>query len=78
MGIKKLSDSWQVLGEQRFVGLFTSKAPSTPVEETPILRRKLSQVLEVDHALPDSHDYKQIVSVFNSMPREELFWVDAA
>ena len=78
VGIKKLSDSWQVLGEQRFVGLFTSKALSTPVEETPILWRKLSQVLEVDHALPDSHDYKQIVSVFNSMPREGLFWVDAA
>ncbi len=78
IGIKKLSDSWQVLGEHRFLGLFTSKAHSTPVESIPILRRKLRQVLELDDALPGSHDYKSIVSVFNSMPREELFWSDAA
>jgi glutamate dehydrogenase len=78
VGVKKLSDDWQVLGEQRFVGLFTSKGLSTPVEETPILRRKLQAVLDIDHATPESHDYKQIVSVFNTMPREELFWADGA
>jgi glutamate dehydrogenase len=77
IGIKKLSDSWQVLGEHRFLGLFTSKAHSTPVEHIPILRRKLRQVLELDDALPGSHDYKGIVAVFNTMPREELFWSDA-
>jgi len=77
IGIKKLSDSWQVMGEHRFLGLFTSKAHSTPVEDIPILRRKLRQVLELDDALPGSHDYKGIVAVFNTMPREELFWSDA-
>ncbi len=77
VGIKKLSESWQVLGEQRFLGLFTSKAHSTPVDSIPILRRKLRQVLERDDAIPGSHDYKAIVSIFNSMPREELFWSDA-
>ncbi|MEJ2668584.1 MAG: NAD-glutamate dehydrogenase, partial [Deinococcales bacterium] len=77
IGVKKLSSDWQVIGEQRFLGLFTSKAHSAPVEDTPILRRKLRQVLELDDALPGSHDYKGIVSVFNSMPREELFWSDA-
>jgi glutamate dehydrogenase len=77
IGIKKLSDSWQVQGEHRFLGLFTSKAHSAPVEDIPILRHKLRQVLDLDDALPGSHDYKGIVSVFNTMPREELFWSDA-
>ncbi|HKI55595.1 MAG TPA: NAD-glutamate dehydrogenase [Trueperaceae bacterium] len=77
IGVKKLGDDWQVVGERRFLGLFTSKAHSTPVEDIPILRRKLRQVLDLDDALPGSHDYKGIVSVFNSMPREELFWSDA-
>jgi glutamate dehydrogenase len=77
IGVKKLTDSWQVLGEQRLLGLFTSKALSTPVDETPILRHKLQQVLELDNAAPDSHDYKQITTIFNSMPRGELFWADA-
>ena len=78
IGLKKLSDNWQVMGEQRFLGLFTSKALSTPVQEIPILRLKLRQVLEIDGAIPESHDFKQIHTAFNSMPREELFWADAA
>jgi glutamate dehydrogenase len=77
VGVKKLGSGLQVLGERRFLGLFTSKALSTPVEETPILRRKLRGVLDRDDAVPGSHDYKQIVAIFNSMPRSELFWSDA-
>jgi glutamate dehydrogenase len=74
IGIKKLDDAWQVVGERRFVGLFTSKGLSTPVADIPILRLKLRRVLELDKAVPGSHDYKQITAIFNSMPREELFW----
>ncbi|HEX7003981.1 MAG TPA: NAD-glutamate dehydrogenase [Trueperaceae bacterium] len=77
IGVKRLDEEGAVEGEQRFLGLFTSKALSAPVEEVPILRRRLRQVLELDHAVPDSHDYKQIVSIFNNLPREELFWSDA-
>ena len=77
VGVKKLGRGLQVLGERRLVGLFTSKALATPVDETPILRRKLRGVLERDDAVPGSHDYKEIVSVFDSMPRTELFWSDA-
>jgi glutamate dehydrogenase len=81
IGVKKLGElagkSGAVVGERRFLGLFTSKALSAPVDEIPILRRRLRQVLELDHAIPDSHDYKQIVTIFNNMPREELFWADA-
>ena len=32
----------------------------------------------VGTTLEGSHDFKQIVSIFNSMPREELFWTEAA
>lgn len=78
VGIKKLSDGWQVQGEQRFLGLLTSKAYGVPADEVPILRLKLRQVLELDGAVPESHDYKQIVTVFNSLPRTDLFWADAA
>jgi glutamate dehydrogenase len=77
IGVKKMAPNGAVIGERRFVGLFTSKAQSAPVDEIPILRRRLRKVLEMDHAIPDSHDYKQIVSIFNDMPREELFWSGA-
>ena len=76
LGIKKVKDGLYV-GEVRFVGLFTSKALAASVEEIPILRRKLRLVLELDGAEPGSHDFKQLVSVFGSLPRDELFWSDA-
>ncbi len=77
VGVKKLGEGGAVVGEQRFVGLFTTKAQNASVEAIPILRRKLRQVLDLDQAIPGSHDYKGIVAAFNSMPREDLFWSDA-
>ncbi|MBN9416413.1 MAG: NAD-glutamate dehydrogenase [Candidatus Eremiobacteraeota bacterium] len=77
IGVKKWGPGDETQGEMRFVGLFTSQGLSTPVREIPILRRKLQRVLEMDQALEGSHDFKQIVSIFNSMPREELFWTEA-
>ncbi len=77
VGIKSLSPEGEVLGERRFVGLLTTKAQAAAVSDIPILRRKLKQVLELDDAIPGTHDYKEIVAVFNSMPREELFSSEA-
>jgi len=76
IGIKKLDATGQSVGERRFVGLFTTKGLAAPVEDVPILRSKLKQVLEREQAIPGSHDYKAIVAAFNGMPREELFWMD--
>lgn len=77
VGLKKLDGRGSVSGERRFLGLFTSQAMTTRFEEVPILRRKLRQVLALDDAIEGSHDSKQMVSVFNSMPLEELFWSEA-
>ena len=76
--IKSLDRRLQVIGEHCFLGLFTSSALSTPVKEIPILRDRLQKVLELDGAVRGSHDFKQIVSIFNSTPREELFWSQPA
>jgi len=78
VGVKKLDAGGRVVGERRFVGLFTTKGLAAPVEEVPILRRKLKQVLERDQAIPGSHDYKAIVAAYGGLPREELLWMDVA
>jgi glutamate dehydrogenase len=77
VGLKKFDDDFNLIGEVRFVGLFTSSALTTPVKDIPILRRRLEEVLRLDQATAGSHDFKQIVTIFNSMPREELFWSEA-
>ena len=73
IGIKKLSSEGEVVGEHRFIGLFTSRAYGEDAHEIPILRRKLKVILEGLDAQEGSHDYKEINTIFNSMPKEELF-----
>jgi glutamate dehydrogenase len=77
IGIKKLDNSGRVVGERRFLGLFTSKAYAEDAEEIPILRRKLHRILDRSLAPFGSHDYKEIITIFNSMPKEELFQTSA-
>jgi glutamate dehydrogenase len=78
VGIKKLDAAGKVVGEWRFLGLFTSKAYAESADAIPILRNKLQAILGNSGAAPGSHDYKEIYTIFNSMPKEELFQASAA
>ncbi len=73
IGIKKLKSDGSVVGEHRFLGLFTSQAYSEPAQGIPILRKKLASVLERAAVAEGSHDYKEIITIFDSLPKEELF-----
>ena len=73
IGVKKVDEKGQVVGEHRFIGLFTSQAYSEKAERIPILRQKLERILEDSGAHAGSHDYKEIHTIFNSLPKEELF-----
>ena len=73
IGILKLDPAGKVVGEHRFIGLFTSRAYAEDAEQIPILRDKLRHILESAGVVVGSHDYKEINTIFNSMPKEELF-----
>ncbi|HEX6042197.1 NAD-glutamate dehydrogenase domain-containing protein, partial [Longimicrobium sp.] len=73
VGVKTLDEQGRVRGERRFLGLFTSQAYATGAEEIPILRGKVQRVLESSGARAGGHDYKEIVTILNTMPKEELF-----
>ncbi|MBI4521310.1 MAG: NAD-glutamate dehydrogenase, partial [Gemmatimonadetes bacterium] len=77
VGVKKIDENGRVAGEFRFLGLFTSAAYSEDAERIPILREKLRRILKEAGAIPGSHDYKELITIFNSMPKEELFLASA-
>ncbi|TVP57428.1 MAG: NAD-glutamate dehydrogenase [Gemmatimonadales bacterium] len=77
IGIKKLDREGTVVGERRFIGLFTSEAFSEKADRIPILRRKLDTILENSGVQEGSHDYKEIHTIFNTLPKEELFLTSA-
>jgi glutamate dehydrogenase len=71
--VRRVGADGRVTAFDRFIGLFTSKAYAEEAQHIPVLRAKLAELLAAEHAQPGSHDYKEIVGVFNSFPKEELF-----
>jgi glutamate dehydrogenase len=73
ISIPQVDAGGTVVGERRLLGLFTSKACHEPPSDVPVLRRQLEALLRLEGAVEDSHDFKDVVSLFNSIPKEELF-----
>ena len=61
------------IGAHRLLGLFTSKAYSSPAGKVPILRHKLHQIATLEDYLDGSHDHKRLVETFESFPMDELY-----
>ncbi|MDQ1485663.1 MAG: glutamate dehydrogenase, partial [Actinomycetota bacterium] len=55
IGVKTFDSAGQVIGERRFLGLFTSVAYTESVARIPVLRRKAAEVLERSGFAPLSH-----------------------
>ncbi len=77
IGVKKFDAAGKVVGERRFVGLYTSSAYHADPSEVPLLRRKVAQVIERAGFRQYSHMYKNLLSVLQEYPRDELFQIDA-
>ncbi|MCX7177662.1 MAG: NAD-glutamate dehydrogenase, partial [Proteobacteria bacterium] len=58
LGIRRFNAAGEVIGERRFLGLFTSTAYNANPAEIPLLRRKLAMVIERAGFLPKSHARK--------------------
>jgi glutamate dehydrogenase len=73
VGIRRVDADGRVVGESRMIGLFTTKAYAEPASATPVLHRKLRQIVAAEDLIEGSHDYKAAVSLFDSFPKDELF-----
>jgi glutamate dehydrogenase len=73
VSIRRTDASGRIVAFDNFIGLFTSKAYAEEAQHIPVLRAKLREVLAEEGAAPGSHDYKELVSAFNSFPKDELF-----
>lgn len=75
IGVKKFDSDGRVVGERRFVGLFTSAAYNRSPLDIPLLRRKVENTLVRAGFSPASHDGKALVNILEIYPRDELFQV---
>jgi glutamate dehydrogenase len=73
IGLRRVNESGEIVGEARLLGLFTSSAYMAPASSIPMLKRKLQHIIEAEDLIEGSHDYKQLVQIFDSFPKDELF-----
>jgi glutamate dehydrogenase len=75
VGIKKIAPDGRVVGEYRFIGLFTSQAYNLSPRLIPLLRQKIDRVMERSGLSPSSHDGKALLNILETYPRDELFQI---
>jgi glutamate dehydrogenase len=73
VGIKQFDAKGELIGERRFLGLWTSAAYNTNPLEIPLVRQKIAQIAQHFALAPDSHDGKALAHILESFPRDELF-----
>ncbi len=78
VGIKHFDSKGRLVGEKRFLGLWTSSAYNSNPREIPVLRHKVAQVVRHFALAPDSHDGKALQHILESFPRDELFQASVA
>ena len=73
IGIKRYDAQGHVIGECRFLGLYTAAAYHESPRNIPILRRKMDAVMAECDYVENSYKEKTLQFVLESYPRDELF-----
>ena len=71
--VQRYDSKGKCTGRVCFVGLFTSAAYNLSVHQVPMLRTKVSAVIENSGFAPSSHDGKAFANILESFPRDALF-----
>ena len=69
----KIVEGDVVIGEHRFLGLFTASSYRQPLTDIPILRRVVAETIEASGYALASHNASQLLSAIDRYPRDELF-----
>ncbi|MGC4766843.1 NAD-glutamate dehydrogenase [Micromonospora sp. DT46] len=75
IGFKIFNEAGEVIGERRFLGLFSTAAYRTSVQELPVVRRKVAEVLDRSGLSQRSHSGKDLLQILETYPRDELFQI---
>ncbi|MBV9576228.1 MAG: NAD-glutamate dehydrogenase, partial [Gammaproteobacteria bacterium] len=73
IGVKRFNEKGELIGERRFIGLYTSTAYHCSPRQIPFVRHKVDQTTEDLGFPPDSHDGKEAVHILETLPRDDLF-----
>jgi glutamate dehydrogenase len=78
IGIKRFDAQGKVIGECRFLGLYTARAYQDSPKDIPILRQKVQSVIALCGYVENSYKAKTLNFVLESYPRDELIEIPVA
>ncbi len=73
VGLRLVDADGATTGEARLLGLFTTKAAAESALETPILRRKLEDIIDAEDLIANSRDHKAAIQMFDGFSKHDLF-----
>lgn len=72
VGIKRFDDEGNVVGEDRFIGLFSSSFYNNSASDVPVLKSKINRIMEMCDFAKGTHAYKAVLNILETYPRDEL------
>ena len=72
IGVKRFDDKGNVVGEDRFIGLFGSAYYTNSALDLPLIKSKVLQVCASSGFAKGSHAYKALINILETFPRDEI------
>ncbi|MCU1396015.1 MAG: NAD-specific glutamate dehydrogenase [Ilumatobacteraceae bacterium] len=73
IAVRRFSDGGDVVGEERFVGLFSAAAYRASVTTIPLIRERVAWITSKSRLDPNSHSGRALRTVLETFPRDEMF-----
>ncbi len=75
IGVRRFGPDGRVVGERRFIGLFTAAVYDDSIYRVPLLQGKIARVTQRAGFDPTGHNARSLGHIFETLPRDELFQV---
>lgn len=72
VGIKRFDDKGKVIGEDRFIGLYSASFYNSSATQLPVLQDKIDAISKLSGFDPGSHGHKAFLNIIETYPRDEL------
>ncbi|MFC7291676.1 NAD-glutamate dehydrogenase [Hirschia litorea] len=75
VGVKQIDKDGNVIGEIRFIGLFTAASYTRMAKDVPLIRRKIARVKEMLDMGSSSYSVNALNNILETYPRDDLFQI---
>jgi len=76
IALRRFNEDGKIIGEHRFLGLFTSMVYYQSARNIPIIRKKIESILQRSGFAAAGHSGKALTVILEDFPRDELFQIN--